>query len=74
MPVSVVDTMHLGSFFSLSKITFFLCKYVIFCSIFRSNEINCLYDLRESIKFSAVVDTFEMNSLVTSSVTTSFSI
>ena len=48
VPVRVVNTMHLGILFSLSKINFFLFKYVICCITFRSNEINCLHDLRES--------------------------
>ena len=33
--VSVIDTMHLAILFSLSKISFFICKYVICCIIFR---------------------------------------
>ena len=45
----VGNIMHLGVLFPLSKISFFLCKYVICCIIFRSNEINCLYDVRASI-------------------------
>ena len=44
----MVDTMHLGVLFTLSKISFCLCEYVICFIIFRSNKINCLYDLRAS--------------------------
>ena len=46
--------MHLAILFSLSKINFFICKYVICCIILTSNKINCLYDLRESKVLSSL--------------------
>lgn len=40
----VIDTMHIAILFSLSNISF-ICKYVIYCIIFRLNQVNNNYCL-----------------------------
>ena len=49
--VSVIDTIHLAILFSLSKITFFICKYVI--AVLFSDRIKLtVYTIYGNPKFS----------------------